>query len=60
MILLIGELTQLCPPDTTPGAWRDDLNDVAQRLTASCREVDPSSTEKALEEAERADDLSVL
>ena len=55
MILLVGELTQLCPPDTTPDDWRDDLNDIAQQLTASCREVDASSTEKAIEEAQRAD-----
>lgn len=55
MILLVGELTQLCPPDTTPDDWRDDLNDIAQQLTASCREVDASSTEKVIEEAQRAD-----
>jgi len=52
LILLIGELTQLCPADTSPEQWRDDLEDLASRLTESCRNVDPLSTDKALEEAE--------
>lgn len=51
LILLIGEFTQLCPADTTDEEWRGDLRDIADRLTATCREVDPSSTDKALEEA---------
>ncbi|HUT12895.1 MAG TPA: DEAD/DEAH box helicase [Thermoguttaceae bacterium] len=54
LILLAGELKQLCPPDTTEDEWRADLQDIAARLTATCRGVDPDSTEKALEEAEAA------
>ena len=57
LILLVGEFLQFCPPDTTEEEWRGDLEDVARGLTESCRAVDPSSTEKALEEAEQADDL---
>ena len=56
LILLTGELAQLCPPDTSEDEWRADLQDIAQRLTASCRDVDPSSTEKALEQAQAAAD----
>jgi superfamily II DNA/RNA helicase len=56
LILLAGELAQLCPPDTTEEEWRGDLQDVAQRLTAGCREVDPSSTDKALEQGQAAAD----
>ncbi|MHC4178704.1 MAG: DEAD/DEAH box helicase, partial [Planctomycetota bacterium] len=56
LILLAGELAQLCPPDVTEEAWRGDLQDIAGRLTATCREVDPSSTEKALEQAQDAAD----
>jgi len=52
MILLAGEMTQLCPPDTTEDEWRGDLRDLAERLTATCRQVDPTSTEKALEQAQ--------
>jgi hypothetical protein len=51
MILLLGEFRQLSPPDCDPLAWRDELDDIADRLTATCRGVDPSSTEKALEDA---------
>lgn len=58
LILLVGELLQFCPPDTTEEEWRADLEAIAHRLTESCRQVDPSSTEKALEEAEQAEDMT--
>jgi len=54
LILLAGELAQLCPPELTEDEWRADLQDIAGRLTSCCREVDPSSTEKALEQAQAA------
>jgi superfamily II DNA/RNA helicase len=53
LILLVAEFVQLTPPDTTDEQWRGDLNDMAARLTESCRAVDPTSTEKALEEVEQ-------
>ena len=51
MILLIGELQQICPPDIAEEVWRADLQEIAEQLTESCRHVDPSSTEKVLEQA---------
>ncbi len=54
LILLVGEFTQFCPPDITEEDWRGDLEDIASQLTETCRAVDPSSTERALEEAEQA------
>ncbi len=57
MILLLREFAQLCPPDTTPEEWEGDLLDVAAQVTESCRQVDPSSTERALQEASAASDL---
>ena len=54
LILLIGELTQLSPPDLPPQQWSDELGEIADRLTAACRYVDPSSTDKALEQAKAA------
>jgi hypothetical protein len=51
MILLLGEFRQLTPPDCDPNLWRDELDDIADRLTETCRRVDPSSTDKALEDA---------
>ncbi len=53
LILLVGEFVQLCPPDAAEPEWRGDLDDIAARLTESCRRVDPACTDKALEEAEQ-------
>ncbi len=52
LILLIKEFTQLTPPDTDAAAWRTDLDDLATRLTDACRRVDPTSTDRALEDVE--------
>ncbi|MCE5266467.1 MAG: DEAD/DEAH box helicase [Planctomycetaceae bacterium] len=56
LILLVNEFLQLCPPDATEDEWRGELGDIAARLTESCRQVDPASTDKALEEAEQEAD----
>jgi superfamily II DNA/RNA helicase len=50
LILLAYEFTQFCPPDTAEDEWNADLEDIAARLTETCRQVDPASTDKALEE----------
>ncbi len=56
LILLLREFRALAPPDLDPAAWRYDLDEIADQLTASCRAVDPASTDLALvvveEEAE--------
>ena len=52
LILLVNEFLQLSPADTTEEEWHADLSDIAARLTESCRQVDPESTDKALEEVE--------
>ena len=51
LILLLAEFAQLSPPDASPAGWRDDLEDIARQLTETCRRIDPTSTEKALEQA---------
>jgi len=55
LILLCGEFAQVCPPDTTREEWQADLRDLSDRLTASCREVDPTSTDEMIEHAHAAD-----
>ena len=55
LILLCGEFAQVTPPDTTPEDWQTDLRDIADRLTASCRAVDPTSTDEMIELAHAAD-----
>ncbi|GAF97659.1 unnamed protein product, partial [marine sediment metagenome] len=57
LILLCGEFLQLSPPDADPDEWKGDLTDIAEQLTASCRAVDPQSTDKAIEAAESAADV---
>lgn len=52
LILLLGEFSQLTPPDLDPQTWQEELRQLAEELTESCRRVDPTSTDKALEEAE--------
>jgi hypothetical protein len=50
-ILLLGEFRELVPLDCDPFAWQDELDGIAALLTETCRRVDPSSTDKALDEA---------
>ena len=42
LILLLREFRPLAPPDLDPAAWRYDLDEVVDQLTASCRAVDPA------------------
>jgi superfamily II DNA/RNA helicase len=55
LILLCGEFMELCPADTTPEECRTDLRDLMDKLTASCREVDPTSTDQMIQLAHAAD-----
>ena len=51
MILLCAEMAQLTPPESTDDEWQAEMHGIAEQLAACCREVDPSSTEEALEQA---------
>ena len=53
LILLVKEFQQFTPPDCSPEEWLAELRDIADRLADCCRRVDPQSTDKTLEEAER-------
>jgi superfamily II DNA/RNA helicase len=55
LILLCGEFSQVCPTETTRDEWQAFLTDLAERLTASCRAVDPTSTDEAIQYAHAAD-----
>ncbi len=55
LILLLAELVQLTPPETTSEEWQGDLRDVSEKLTAACRAVDPASTDEVIELAHAAD-----
>jgi len=53
LILLVKEFQQFTPPDCSAEEWLTELRDIADRLADCCRRVDPQSTDKTLEEAER-------
>jgi superfamily II DNA/RNA helicase len=55
LILLCGELAMVSPPEIAAGEWQAELRDLAERLTASCRTVDPASTDETIEQAHAAD-----
>lgn len=55
LILLCGEFAQACPKDADAAEWRNFLQDVGDKLTASCREVDSTSTDEAIALAHAAD-----
>ncbi len=55
LVLLLGEFSQLTPPNIDPLAWRDELRSLALKLTESCRAVDPNSTDSALQHAADVD-----
>jgi hypothetical protein len=53
--LLCGEFALVTPPDTTTAEWQADLRDLSEQLTASCRAIDPASTDEMIEQAHAAD-----
>lgn len=53
-VLLLEEFIPHCPPGCDEAAWRDELREIANQVTASCREIDPQSTDQMLEEAQAA------
>ena len=50
MILLLDEMANVPPAESTVETWEDPLDELAQRLTDSCREIDPQSTDEMLAE----------
>jgi len=55
LILLCGEFMQVTPEETTAEEWRRDLREVSDVLTATCRDIDPTSTEEIIQLAHAAD-----
>jgi hypothetical protein len=55
LVLLCGEFRRLTPVDGDAEEWNDFLRDTSDRLVASCRAIDPHSTEQAVEQAEEGD-----
>jgi superfamily II DNA/RNA helicase len=57
MILLLDEMANIPPSESTVETWEDWMDDLADRLTDMCRKVDPQSTDEILVPGQVNDDL---
>lgn len=48
MILLLDEMANIPPIESTVETWEDPLDDLAAQLTETCRKIDPQSTDEML------------
>jgi hypothetical protein len=55
LILLCEEYRQVTPEGISSAEWQAELRDIADRVTESCRAVDPASTDEMIEKAHAAD-----
>jgi superfamily II DNA/RNA helicase len=55
LILLLEEFERLTPPGVEPAAWKAELKEIVDKLTETCRAVDPTSTEETIKKAHAAD-----
>ena len=49
-ILLVEEISQIAPENSTPETWEMPLDALVERLTECCRKVDPESTDEVLQD----------
>lgn len=60
MILLLDEMANIPPEGTSVETWEDWLDDLGDRLTETCRNIDPQSTDEILQSpAARTEELSI-
>ena len=59
LILVCGEFARLKSSSVDDEEWKKDLDEIADRLTESCRKVDPTSTDKFIENVSTSDPLLV-
>jgi superfamily II DNA/RNA helicase len=58
LILLLDEMANIPPLETTVEDWEYQLDDLAERLTEACRRVDPQSTDEVLVTSLGGDELA--
>ncbi|MEM6364185.1 MAG: DUF3516 domain-containing protein, partial [Planctomycetota bacterium] len=56
MILLLDEMANVPPRETTVETWEDWLDDLADQLSQTCRDIDPQSTDEVLFQTQSDDD----
>jgi hypothetical protein len=54
-ILLCEEFSQVCPAGIEPAVWQAELRGMSDLVTASCRTVDPTSTDEVIQLAHAGD-----
>jgi superfamily II DNA/RNA helicase len=54
LILLCGEFATLTPTNGDPDEWQNFLRETVNRLTESCRAIDPTSTDDVVQHAHDA------
>lgn len=57
MILLLDEMANIPPLETTVEEWEYPLDDLAGQLTEACRKIDPQSTDEVVENLLGGDEL---
>ena len=58
MILLLDEMANVPPIESTVESWEDPLDQLADQLTETCRAIDPQSTDEVLvQPGSEVDDL---
>ena len=50
LVLLLDEFASIPPVESTEEEWEDRLDDLIERLTEACRQVDPDTTDETLEQ----------
>ncbi len=59
MILLLDEMANVPPLESTVETWEDPLDDLADRLTEACRSIDPQSTDEMIAEPDSETDVLI-
>lgn len=54
-ILLCEEFSQVAPPEVPLADWQAELRSMSELVAASCRQVDPASTDEMIERAHEGD-----
>ena len=55
LILLCHEFADATPPDYPADQWKTEMHALAEQFTASCRAVDPTSTDEVMQQLHAAD-----
>ncbi len=58
LILLLDEMANIPPLETTVEDWEYPLDELAEQLTIACRRVDPQSTDEVIDNGRGGDELT--